>query len=100
MAQFSKTGLICLVALLAGPVSAASPIAEVICEPTDRMRQKLSHQFGETRTASGMRGPEQIMEVWTSTEGDWTLVVTYASGTSCIVAMGENWFTQPERDPA
>jgi hypothetical protein len=31
------------------------------------------------------------MEVWTDAHGDWTLVVRYAHGLSCIVAMGEHW---------
>ncbi|MTI03810.1 hypothetical protein E1297_48165 [Roseibium sp. RKSG952] len=86
--------------LLVAPVHAKSPIAEVICEPTGRMHEKLSRQFGSQQTASGIRGPEQIMEVWTSERGDWTLVMTYATGTSCIVAMGENWNTHAKTDPA
>ncbi|MFC3615682.1 hypothetical protein ACFORG_18155 [Lutimaribacter marinistellae] len=79
---------------------ARSPVAEIICEPTDRMHAKLRHQFGETRSATGVRDPEQIMEVWTDAQGDWTLVVTYASGTSCIVAMGENWSQAEPENPA
>ena len=85
--------------LIAGPASAASPIAEVICEPTAALHDKLAHRFGAARAASGIRDPEQVMEVWTDPQGDWTLVVTYATGTSCIVAMGEDWnSTRP--DPA
>ncbi len=83
--------LLALLLLLATPAIPASPIAEVICQPTEKMQKKLAHQFGETRRARGTRGPEQILEVWTDSRGDWTLVVTYATGTSCIVAMGENW---------
>ncbi|MAC82204.1 MAG: hypothetical protein CML66_29610 [Rhodobacteraceae bacterium] len=68
-----------------------SPLAEVICDSTDRMRDRLEHQFGTRRQAMGLRGPEEVMEVWTDARGDWTMVVTYATGTSCIVAMGEDW---------
>ncbi|WP_101067323.1 hypothetical protein [Roseovarius salinarum] len=85
-----------VLALPAVPVPAASPIAEVICEPTPRMERKLRREFGETRVARGLRGVEQVMEVWTDARGDWTLVVRYASGTSCIVAMGEDWQGMPE----
>ncbi|GGX50156.1 hypothetical protein GCM10007385_18170 [Tateyamaria omphalii] len=77
--------------LLLGAPLAASPIAEVICAPTDQMQARLKQQFGTTRTATGMRSPEEMMEVWTDSRGDWTMVVRYASGTSCIVAMGEHW---------
>lgn len=76
--------------LLATPV-AANPIAEVICAPSQQMQIRLEQQLGTTRTASGLRGPEQVMEVWTDERGSWTMVVRYATGTSCIVAMGDHW---------
>ncbi|WP_280138457.1 hypothetical protein [Aliiruegeria lutimaris] len=31
------------------------------------------------------------MELWAGERGDWTLMMTCASGRSCIVAMGEHW---------
>lgn len=78
--------------VLALPASAASPIAEVICAPRGEMRQTLSDRFGVQQSGLGTRDPETVMEVWTSqSSGDWTLVLTYADGKSCIVAMGENW---------
>ncbi len=86
--------------MLAVPAQAKSPIAEVICEPTARMHDKLTRQFGSHRVATGVRGPEQIMEVWTSRSGAWTMVVTYATGTSCIVAMGESWLSHTTEEPA
>jgi hypothetical protein len=86
--------------VLAPAAQAKSPIAEVICEPTARMHEKLELQFGSERVATGVRGPEQLMEVWTSKSGDWTMVVTYATGTSCIVAMGQDWYTHAKVDPA
>ncbi|MGR3804534.1 hypothetical protein [Marinibacterium profundimaris] len=88
--------------LLSLPASAAlaNPLAEVICDTTPRMRDRLEHQFGTRQEATGLRGPEEIMEVWTDTRGDWTLVMTYATGTSCIVAMGEDWQQTHRKDPA
>ncbi|WP_299742916.1 hypothetical protein [uncultured Tateyamaria sp.] len=81
-----------LLTLLASPAAATpTPIAEILCAPTKQMQQKLERQFRSARTASGMRSPDQMMEVWTDKRGDWAMVVRYASGTSCIVAMGEHW---------
>lgn len=85
---------------LALPAQATSPIAEFLCQPTEKLEEKLTHQFRSTRHARGMRGPDQLMEVWTDPNGDWTLIVTYASGTSCIVAMGENWEGLQADNPA
>lgn len=89
--------LISLLVLIALPASAASPISEVVCAPRDELAQTLTNQFGAERAGVGTRGPEAIMEVWTDRRsGDWTLVMTYTDGKSCIVAMGENWENIPE----
>ena len=78
----------------------ANPIADVICEPTARMKEKLTAQLHSERQNMGLRGPEQVVEVWTDPRGDWTMVITYASGQSCIVAMGEAWMDTKKKDPA
>ncbi len=92
--------LLLSVAVLAQPAIARSPVAEVICEPTSALHNKLETQFGSSRAATGIRDPEQIMEVWTDRRGNWTMVVSYSTGTSCIVAMGQDWVSTSERDPA
>lgn len=85
---------------LATPAAATSPIADVLCEPTSRMKEKLTRQLLSERQSMGLRGPEQVVEVWTDKSGDWTMVITYASGNSCIVAMGEAWTDVVSKDPA
>ncbi|WP_120633222.1 hypothetical protein [Ruegeria sp. EL01] len=100
MTRVSVIPILCLSLGLTAPALAKSPIAEVICEPTGRLHDKLKRQFRSERVASGVRGPEQVMEVWSSERGDWTMVVTYATGTSCIVAMGQNWLTHAAETPA
>ncbi len=91
-----------LIAAFALPAQAASPIGEILCAPRDEMKTKLSQQFGAHQAGIGTRGPEAVMEVWThDRSGDWTLVLTYTNGNSCIVAMGENWEQMtPAKDPA
>lgn len=84
---------------LAAP-AAANPIAEVLCAPTDAMKRKLTQQFGTTRHATGLRNPEEIVEIWTDSRGDWTMVITYSSGRSCIVAMGAAWQETRRENPA
>ena len=94
------TALGVIATLTTGPVSAKSPVAEVLCEPTSAMETRLKGRFGSARAATGIRDPEQIMELWTDRHGNWTMVVSYATGTSCIVAMGEDWVVLDRRDPA
>lgn len=89
-----------LLALAAAPAAATSPVAEVICAPTPEMEARLSAQYGEVKKGLGMRDPEAVMEIWTSPRGSWTLVMAYAAGQSCIVAMGEDWADLAPADPA
>ena len=96
MKQINRTIAIAVAALggfaaSAGLSQAASPIAEVVCAPTGDLYTRLETRMGSKRIATGLRGREQIMEVWSDNRGEWVMVVTYASGQSCIVAMGEDW---------
>ncbi|MEM6309901.1 MAG: hypothetical protein AAF754_07610 [Pseudomonadota bacterium] len=82
--------------IMAVPAAATSPVAEVICDATDRMEQRLTTTFTSKRIGQGVQSPDQIMEIWMNDQGDWTVVVKYATGRSCIVAMGEHWVqTEP-----
>lgn len=86
--------------VLSCAAAAASPIGEVVCASSAQMTQRLTRQMGVRKRATGLRSPEEIMEAWTRPNGDWTMVISYASGTSCIVAMGEHWADLPAPDPA
>lgn len=77
--------------LLAQPSAAASPIAEVVCAPRAEMEARLQREQQARLTASGVRDPETVMEVWSSPAGRWVMVIRYAEGQSCIVALGEAW---------
>jgi hypothetical protein len=85
--------------LFATAASAESPIADVICAPSAQMEQRLTQQLGTSRHATGLRSPEEVVEIWTDQRGGWTMVVSYASGRSCIVAMGDHWSETGTTDP-
>ncbi|QQA41626.1 hypothetical protein [Pelagovum pacificum] len=84
-----------LLGAMAASAATAEPstIAEVICAPTPEMMTRLTIDFRATREAIGLRDHEQMMEIWTDAQGGWTMVASYASGRSCIVAMGVDWQT-------
>lgn len=90
-------------ALPVTPAHAVSPVSEIFCAPRAEMEQKLHVLFGSRRIGSGMRDESSMMELWTSERtGDWTMVLSYADGRSCVVAIGEAWDATPPtpRDPA
>ncbi|MEM8631213.1 MAG: hypothetical protein AAGF74_08245 [Pseudomonadota bacterium] len=80
---------------LVGGAQAYTPIAEIICAPSDEMRERIMLQYGQRLQSSGVRDPDSMVEVWSSDRGRWTLVIAYASGNRCIVAMGQDWNVEP-----
>ncbi len=36
-----------------------------------------------------------IIEVFASKEGTWTMVITQPNGTSCLIAVGQDWENLP-----
>lgn len=82
------------------PQIASAQLSDLVCDDTSRLADQLSSVIGATRQGSGLRDPESMLEIWIVPEtGDWTVVQTYANGTSCILAIGEYW--QPEiQEPA
>ncbi|WP_172293530.1 hypothetical protein [Pseudoruegeria sp. HB172150] len=88
-----------LLACLAAAPAKANPIPEIICAPTGTMYTRLSREYLAERRGTGMRAPDQIMEIWEApSTGEWTLLMTYANGRSCIVAMGEDWYNAPKSE--
>lgn len=80
------------VAALLGPSAALANLSDIQCDDSARLKQQLADGLGVIRQGSGLRGPDAVLELWMHpANGDWTLVQTYANGTSCIVAMGEHW---------
>lgn len=89
-----------LLSCLALPATAES-LPDVICAATPDIKQRLKLVYGAKQLGAGMFSPDQMMEVWVSDTGDWTLLRTYAGGTSCIVAMGEHFLlADPPENPA
>jgi hypothetical protein len=87
--------------LCAAAPAAAAGLGEVTCDDSARLESRLAQVMGAAKQGEGLRGPDAILQVWiVPRSGDWTLVQSYANGTSCIVAMGEHWETLGPRDPA
>ncbi|MEO0484701.1 MAG: hypothetical protein AAF092_02180 [Pseudomonadota bacterium] len=86
--RYVFASLMCFCLALAGHAG----ISDVSCDDRTRLTATLTGALGAERQGVGLRDPETMLEVWvTPASGDWLLVQHYASGTSCIVAMGEHW---------
>lgn len=90
-------------ALIFGLASAAPPLAapahaqeasqpRIACAPRAALVERLETAYAETRTGAGLQSGTQLLEIWTSDEtGTWTVLITRADGSSCIVASGTHW---------
>lgn len=74
------------------PAVGEAQMNDVSCDDSTRMAHMLTHSLGAARQGRGLRDPETLLEIWvTQGNGDWIIVQNYSNGTSCIVAMGEDW---------
>lgn len=72
------------------------------CGPRDRLVARLSAEYGEVPTSSGVTGNGELIEVLTSSSGSWTIISTRPGGVACFLATGDGWIerapTVPGRD--
>jgi hypothetical protein len=55
----------------------------------------LSDKYQETGKALGIAGQVNLVEVFASKAGTWTILVTTPEGKSCIIAAGSSWEDLP-----
>lgn len=94
------SGLLC--GLTAG-LTASSAAAQQSgnCGPRDAVVARLAESYGETRRSIGLGANNALMEVFASTQtGTWTITVTLANGTTCLIAAGQAFETLADTLPA
>ena len=90
-------------ALVFGAASLAPPVANATptCAPRDIIINKLETGYNEALVGGGLSGSRQLLEVWSSPDsGSFTILLTQANGTSCILAAGQNWHGEQPVAPA
>ncbi len=87
------------IATLAVPLvmlATAAP-AQTRCGPHTRIVKVLTGKYGEAPKAIGTVDQQQFMEIYVSDAGSWTILLTAANGTSCIIAFGNDWEDVPHQ---
>lgn len=73
---------------------------ESACAPRATVVKRLAEEFGETRQSIGLGANNAVVEVFASPEsGTWTITVTLADGTTCLVASGQAYEALAEGRP-
>jgi len=81
-------------ALLFGMVATGPPAAAMTCAPRVDLVDRLSTEFNERLTATGLQNARSLIEVWSSVGGDsFTILVSHPNGISCVVSAGKYWTT-------
>lgn len=71
------------------------------CAPRDTVIERLSGGYGETRRSIGLATNNSIVEMHASDiSGTWSITVTSANGTTCLVAAGNSFEEVREELPA
>ena len=79
-----------VLAMLATPAVAQQQQRSSCGDRSDLLTQ-LKDKYKETPTGIGMTGQGSVVELMTSENGSWTLVISFPNGRSCLMATGEGW---------
>lgn len=80
--------------ILAVPWPAAG---QALCGDRDEITQRLEEGYQERLKEAGLTDGGSLIELWASND-TWTLLVTYPSGISCLMAAGRDWQDMPDRE--
>ena len=76
---------------LAALLVAGQADARVACNTREEVVKALSQQFAEVPVVHGITQSGQLMEMFASTEGTWTLILSLPTGQSCLIANGDDF---------
>ncbi|MEX1662026.1 hypothetical protein [uncultured Thioclava sp.] len=80
-------------------LSGRSFAQEATCAPRDDLIAQLQSRYLETRRAVALAANNSVVEVFAAESGSWTILVTQASGMSCLIASGEAFEAVRDRLP-
>jgi len=87
--------------LVAGSIESSAQ-AQASCGPRHQIVKLLSDRYKEDPVGIGLARPGQVLEVFASQAGTWSMVMTMPDGKACLIAAGENceMMTKIKGDPA
>jgi len=82
--EAAVTGDPLIVQVSHGPASTCGKRATIV--------GKLAKTWGERQTGFGLEKSEMgVLELFTSSQGSWTVLVSTPNGTSCVLGTGKHW---------
>ncbi len=63
-----------------------------VCGERSKMIKHLAEKYKENPRALGIAaGGKSVLEIYTSNEGTWTVIMTSPKGVTCIMGAGHSW---------
>jgi hypothetical protein len=72
--------------------------AEPKCYTRASLLGVMSKNFQEERVSIGMTSTGNMLEIYVSDKGTFTIVETSPNGKACVVVEGDNWYSHIKSD--
>lgn len=85
-----RLGFLCTIcASLIASAGASAAQQSRNCSERERIVLRLAEGYGESRQSIGLGANNSVIEVFASDDtGTWTILMTFPSGVSCLMATG------------
>lgn len=85
----------CLAAAVAALAFQGQAAAQQVCGARAKIVEILEKKYQETLTNFGIAGQKNLLEVFSSAKGSWTIILTTPEGVTCVMAAGKDWQDGP-----
>lgn len=85
-----KSALV-VISVLASLVVCVPANAQFPCGDRSDFIKTLAAKYKESAKALGIANQTNLVEIFTSEKGTWTIMVTQPTGKTCIIAAGSSW---------
>ncbi len=92
----TRSTLTAIATAIAMTVVAVPSLAQSVCGKHADIVKRLSSGYGEHQNSTGIAANGNLVEVFASKNGNWTIIFTQPGGMTCLMAVGENWQTIKE----
>lgn len=86
--------------LIAATLASMPANAQMVCGQHTDVISKLKNSYEEQPVGMGLSTDGGLIEIYSSENGTWTILITRPSGVACLVAAGDSWEELKDSVPA
>ena len=89
-ARILRSNLLAALVLAVAPENRPAAAAPA-CGERARLLEHLDQNFAEKRQAIGLSADGGVLEILASSNGSWTILITYPNRPTCVIATGQGF---------